>query len=200
MAVDTRARILAATGELFRRQGMTGTGLKQIARTAEAPFGSIYHFFPGGKAQLAEESIRTAGRQFGEYAMSIFAAHADLPTAIEAAFRTAAENLVAADYADACPIETIALEVSSTDETLRIACADVFTEWIDNGVRHFAHTGLPLPVCRRLVIGFVTSLEGAFVLSRALRSTEPLTSAGRMMLLAVRAELAEYGTAEPAGA
>ncbi|WP_455410071.1 TetR/AcrR family transcriptional regulator [Streptomyces hiroshimensis] len=34
---------------LFRRNGYSGTGLKRIAAEADAPFGSIYHFFPGGK-------------------------------------------------------------------------------------------------------------------------------------------------------
>ncbi len=50
---------------LFRRTGYTGTGMKQIAQAAGAPFGSIYHFFPGGKAQLGEEVIRSAGAGYG---------------------------------------------------------------------------------------------------------------------------------------
>lgn len=58
---ETRRRILQAGTELFRRSGYTGTGMKQIAEAAGAPFGSIYHFFPGGKAQLGEEVIRTSG-------------------------------------------------------------------------------------------------------------------------------------------
>ncbi|HTF55302.1 MAG TPA: TetR/AcrR family transcriptional regulator, partial [Pseudonocardia sp.] len=61
---DTKSRILTKTGELFRRNGYVGTGLKQIATEADAPFGSIYHFFPGGKQQLAAEVIRAAGRMY----------------------------------------------------------------------------------------------------------------------------------------
>ena len=45
----TRDRILYATAELFRRQGYAGTGLKQVVAEAQAPFGSLYHHFPGGK-------------------------------------------------------------------------------------------------------------------------------------------------------
>ena len=63
-ADDTKDRIVNASAELFRRQGYTGTGLKQIAAEAEAPFGSIYHFFPGGKEQLGEEVIRVGGEFF----------------------------------------------------------------------------------------------------------------------------------------
>jgi hypothetical protein len=127
--------------------------------------------------------------------MTFFDACPDLPTGIETAFRAAAEVLIETDYADACPIATIALEVASTNETLRVATADVFTDWIDAGARRLAGTGLPEDVRRRLIIGIITSLEGAFVLCRALRSTEPLEAASRTVLHAARTELSEHAAA-----
>ncbi|TEA00531.1 TetR/AcrR family transcriptional regulator [Mycobacteroides salmoniphilum] len=190
MPADTRDRIVAATCELFRRQGMTGTGLKQIAQSAGAPFGSIYHFFPGGKAQLADEAIRTAGGMYRDLVLTLFdQGGPDLTATIHTAFAAAADNLIATDYADACPIATIALEVASTDDLLRQATADVFTDWIDRGAEHISGSGLPYEVRRRLMLGFITSLEGAFVLSRALRSPEPLLAAGETVAAAVAAAL-----------
>ncbi|NMN95678.1 TetR/AcrR family transcriptional regulator [Antrihabitans stalactiti] len=182
-------RILAATSELFRRQGMTGTGLKQIAQSANAPFGSIYHFFPGGKGQLSEEVVRVWGAMYGDLVMTVFDACPDLLTAIDVAFRAAGESLVATDFVDGCPIATVALEVASTDETLRIATADSFNDWIDRGVERLKDSGLDEDARRRLIIGFINSLEGAFVLARAMRSTEPLEAAGRMVRAAALAEL-----------
>ncbi len=194
MPADTRDRIIAATCELFRRQGMTGTGLKQIAQSAGAPFGSIYHFFPGGKVQLADEAIRTAGGMYRDLVLALFdQGGPDLPTTIRTAFAAAAENLIATDYADACPIATIALEVASTDDLLRRATADVFTDWIDRGTERISGSGLPYEVRRRLMLGFITSLEGAFVLSRALRSPEPLLAAGETVAAATSAALAAGG-------
>ena len=61
MAAATRERIIEAGSALFRRQGYAGTGMKAIAAAAKAPFGSIYHFFPGGKDELSAEVIRAAG-------------------------------------------------------------------------------------------------------------------------------------------
>jgi len=191
MPADTRDRIVAATCELFRRQGMTGTGLKQIARSAGAPFGSIYHFFPGGKAQLADEAIRASGAMYRDLVLAIFnQSGPDLAATIRTAFAAAAENLIATDYADACPIATIALEVASTDDALRQATADVFTDWIEQGAKRIARSGLPPAVCRSFIAGFITSLEGAFVLSRALRSPEPLLTAGETVAAAVTIALA----------
>ena len=64
MASTTKDRIIDSSAELFRRQGYNGTGVKQIVAAANAPFGSIYHFFPGGKEQLAAETIRASGQLY----------------------------------------------------------------------------------------------------------------------------------------
>ncbi|MDV6263655.1 TetR/AcrR family transcriptional regulator [Rhodococcoides yunnanense] len=182
MATDTRARILEATGELYRRQGMTATGLKQIAAASGAPFGSIYHHFPGGKEQISEEVIYAEGVRYGLLVGRQLAAVTDVVDGIPEIFASAATLLVELDYTEACSIETIALEVASTNERLRLATEAVFTGWIDGLTQWFAATDLPNEVCRSLALGCLTSLEGAFVLCRSLRSTEPMIAAG----LAVR--------------
>jgi AcrR family transcriptional regulator len=184
---DTKARIVGTTGELFRRQGYVGTGLKQIVAEAGAPFGSIYHFFPGGKKELAAEVIRTSGRAYQDLVMAILDQAADPPTAVETSFAAAAEMLEATGYTDACPIATVALEVASTDETLRLATAEVFEEWTVAGTERFVRWGFDPAAARRLALVFITSLEGAFVLCRAARTTEAMTAAAQAVAATVRA-------------
>jgi AcrR family transcriptional regulator len=181
----TRDRIVESSSELFRRQGFAGTGVKQIVAEASAPFGSLYHFFPGGKEQLGEEVIRSSGAIYGQLIDAFFTPGADPVTATREFFAGAAETLRQTDYADACPIATVALEVSSTSEPMRQACADVFSDWIDAAATRLAEAGLPRRRSRALAISILTSLEGAFVLARALRSTEPLEVAGAAACSAV---------------
>jgi AcrR family transcriptional regulator len=188
---STRERIVDASAELFRRQGFTGTGVKQILAAAEAPFGSMYHHFPGGKAQLGAEVIRHSGRLYGLLFPEYVDPAPDLPSGIRAFFGGAAEHLVETDYADACPIATVALEVASTNETMREATADVFSEWIVGGTAAFAGAGIRDDRARELAIMMISALEGAFVLSRALRSTEPVLIAGEAAAAAVEDALAE---------
>lgn len=192
----TRERIVATTSELFRRQGYPSTGLKQIVAEAGAPFGSIYHFFPGGKQQLAAEVIRTSGRAYQQLVEAILDEAPDAVTAVETGFAAAAETLAATDYADACPIATVALEVASTDETLRAATAEVFEAWVESGATRFRRWGFAPEDARRLAIVFITSLEGAFVLCRAARSTEALGAAASAVTAAVRAAQAGVSPAE----
>ncbi|MDR8409148.1 TetR/AcrR family transcriptional regulator [Nonomuraea sp. 3-1Str] len=175
---STKERIMAAGAELFRRQGYTGTGLKQIVAEAEAPFGSIYHFFPGGKEQLGAEVVRRSGAGYGRLFTAVMEEAPDPVTGVRDFFAGAARTLVETGYADACPIATVALEVASTSEPLRQATVDVFTEWIALGTGFFTRAGAGEREARELVITLLSALEGAFVLSRALRTTEPLEIAG----------------------
>ena len=191
---ETKDRIVTTSAELFRRQGYTGTGLKQIVAEASAPFGSIYHFFPGGKEQLGAETIRWSGARYGQLLPAVFDPAPDPVTAVRNFFAGAAEHLVESGYADACPIATVALEVSSSSEPLREACADVFDEWIDAASEHLAGEGIEQARARELAIGMVAALEGAFVLARALRSTQPLAVAGELTADAIRRALATRAT------
>src|SRR4051795_13081269 len=110
---DTKERIVDATAERFRRQGYTGTGLKQIAASADAPFASLYHFFPGGKEELGAEVIRWSGAMYGMLWLEIVRPERDIARGVRKFFEGAAAHLVETDYADACPIATVALEVAS---------------------------------------------------------------------------------------
>jgi AcrR family transcriptional regulator len=190
MAAPTKERIVQRSAELFRRQGFAGTGVKQIVAEASAPFGSLYHFFPGGKEQLGEETIRFSGAIYGQLIDAFFTPGADPVAATRDFFAAAAQTLRESDYAEACPIATVALEVSSTSEPLRRACAEVFDSWIDGATARLREGGIPRKRARELALSMLASLEGAFVLARALRSTEPLQAAGAAAVDAVRQTLA----------
>jgi AcrR family transcriptional regulator len=176
-----------SSAELFRRQGYNGTGLKQIVAAANAPFGSLYHFFPGGKTDLGDQVIRRSGALYLELFATIAGQAPDARTAIADFFAGAAETLRETDYADACPIATVALEVASTDETLRRATADVFDTWIEAAGAFLAASGIEAGTARELALSILCLLEGGFLFSRAARSTEPMRVAGESAVALVDA-------------
>jgi AcrR family transcriptional regulator len=177
-SVPTRDRILFTSAELFRRQGYAGTGLKQVSGGAEAPFGSLYHHFPGGKEQLAEEVLRTGGAFFLALYRAVTEPEPDVVAGVRAFFAGAGETLVATDYADACPIATVAGEIASTHEVLRQACADVFESWLDALVADLRAAGATRKAARDGGLAVLALLEGAFLLCRTMRTVEPMNAAG----------------------
>jgi AcrR family transcriptional regulator len=195
--IPTRDRILYASAELFRRQGYAGTGLKQIAAGSEATLGSVYHFFPGGKEHLADEVLRAGGRFFLALYESIAEGAPDLASAVRDFFAGAGQTLVATDFADACPIATVAGEIASTHEVLRVATADVFESWLGALVEDTVDAGVPADRARALALSVLAVLEGAFLLSRSLRSVEPMHAASDAAVALVAGALAASREAEP---
>ena len=119
----------------------------------------------------------------------------DPVTGVRNFFAGAALHLIETDYADACPIATIALEVSSSSQPLREACAEVFEGWIAEGAERHVDAGIEPGKARELTIAMLAALEGAFVLARATRSTEPLEIAGELVASAVQAAVDAAGRA-----
>ncbi|MGW6817483.1 LmrA/YxaF family transcription factor [Streptomyces sp. NPDC055005] len=102
----------------------------------------------------------------------------------------AANDIASTDCAAACPIGTVALEVAGSDEVPRVATAEVFEAWVDAATQWFGRRVAEPEMARSLAYSMVMMPEGAFMLSRAARDTEPLRVAGRSM-----AQL--YRTARP---
>jgi AcrR family transcriptional regulator len=176
---DTRERLITATNELFRRHGYQGTSLKQVTEAAAATIGSLYHFFPGGKDDLAAAAVTESGNAYRDLFEVVADAAPDAASGVASFFDGAADVLEETDYIDPCPIGTVAGEVASSNEGLRQATDQVFVGWIETAASRFEAEGMPRAVAEELATTVVATLEGGFVLARARRDATPLRIAGR---------------------
>lgn len=181
------------------RDGYAATGVKAILTDAAAPYGSLYHHFPGGKAELGAAALRHSGAGFRELVESYFPEGVDLPAAVTGFFTGAAAHLEATDYADACPIATIALETASVIEPMRVAAAEVFESWLAVLELRFREAGIPSATARDLAVELFCGIEGAFLLARATHSPVPLHTAGRAGTARVEEALTDAGLADRVG-
>jgi AcrR family transcriptional regulator len=178
---DTRARLVTATNELFRRHGYNGTNIKEVTATAEATTGSLYHFFPRGKAELAAAVLIETGATY-QALFEAIAADAETPAeAIGAFFDGAADVLATTDFIDVCPIGTVAREVASTDDGLRSAADQAFTGWVDSLTHLLERHGHDRTAATAISITVIAALEGGFVLARTRRDADLLRGIGREM-------------------
>lgn len=186
MTAPTRDRFLSAATGLFRKQGYSGTGLKQIVAESSAPLGSLYYFFPGGKQDLALQAIAHTAERYEELLDRVFAETADSGQAAVKWFGWAARALEQSDFADGCPIGTLACEIASSNDLLRGAAHDVFASWRSRVAAKLTSEGVKPARARRLATFAVASLEGAIMLARVQRSTEPLRETGRVVAETLR--------------
>ena len=59
--IPPRERMVRGAARLIRRKGVTGTGMREIVTEADAPRGSLQHYFPGGKEELVSDALLWAG-------------------------------------------------------------------------------------------------------------------------------------------
>ncbi|MGW4891701.1 TetR/AcrR family transcriptional regulator [Kitasatospora sp. NPDC004240] len=175
----TRERIVRATSRLLQRQGYEGTGIKQISKESEATLGSVYHFFPGGKQELAAEAIRHGDQEFADLLRAGLAAADDPAEAITVCTRMLAEALRASDWQDGCPITTTALETVGRAPGIEQAVAEAFTHWRAIVEEKLRTAGLTEDDARDLAATVINTLEGAELSAQVSRSEEPLHLAGR---------------------
>ena len=194
----TRERLLEAAAELFGRHGYAATGVKAVLAAADAPYGSLYHFFPGGKQQLGVAVVERGGDLYRQLVEALYPPGADVVAATEAAFEDAARLLEETDFADACPIATIALEVASSDEPMREAAAAGFTSWLDVLEQRFTEAGMTAARAADVAVELFCLLEGAFLLVRTTRSAGPLRTVGRAAAASVAAGLSAAAQEEGA--
>jgi len=179
---ETKQRLLRAGERLFRAQGYSGTGLKQLAAEAEAPWSSMYHFFPDGKEQLAEEVIRYGGELYAQMIRQCFAAYPDPREAVAAMFSGEAKILRSSGFRNGCPVASVALDVASTTDKVRKPCAEVFSSWIDALAGGIAASGTAAETATDLACYILATLEGAIILSRTSKSVKPLEQTAMFVL------------------
>jgi AcrR family transcriptional regulator len=170
---DARQKMVLAARQRLRERGYHATALSDVLTLSEAPRGSVYFHFPGGKAQLAVEAAELHVREQVERIDRAAAASGSPAGLVRAYLGMARENLVASAYQQGCTLAPLVIEsVGGSDELGDIGSRG-FSAIIESLAAHFAALGLDDGAARRLAHTTVAGMEGALVTSRALRSTEP---------------------------
>src|SRR5436189_2792136 len=126
-ALSSRERMVRSAALLFRERGFSGTGFRDVIAHSGAPRGSIYHHFPGGKAQLAEDTIRHAS-DVVVAGMEAASGGGDPIAALRIFLAGWRYTLESSDFRAGCPIVAIAVETHERPAILAVADA-AFARW-----------------------------------------------------------------------
>jgi len=177
--------MVSAAAELFRQRGYHATTFSDVVRESAAPRGSTYFHFPGGKKELAREAVARAGDEMEEM-VDEAARHADDPgSLVRALAQIAGSRLERSGYQSGCPIATMVLELAPRDEEFSADFDSVFARWRAALVTRFEPLGIPHDRAGVLADLTISALEGALVLSRAARSTEPFKTTTEALISAI---------------
>jgi TetR/AcrR family transcriptional repressor of lmrAB and yxaGH operons len=169
--------IVAAAARLFRRQGYAATGLNEITAVSGAPKGSLYHYFPAGKAQIGAAAVGLAGRTVADTLNSL-CEQADSAAGLIALYGDKLAGWMrASNFRDGCPIATVLLEAAPDDAGIVAAGREAFDAWSGVLAERLRADGVEPERARRLADFALAAIEGALIQSRVERDDTPIRNA-----------------------
>jgi AcrR family transcriptional regulator len=190
---DSRNRMIQSAALLFRKQGYSGTGFRDVIEHSGAPRGSIYHHFPGGKEQLAADAVTWAGAVI-ERRIERAAGNGNPLVALDMFVDAWREVLEDSNFRAGCPIVAVAAE-SDAGSTATAAAAAAFGRWQELIAHALLDAGVGRTDARRLATLVVAGIEGAILLCRARRDIRPLRDVHRALEASLRAAMSWHGRA-----
>lgn len=172
---DGRERLLYGAGRLLAERGYAGMELRDVAERGEAPRGSIYHHFPGGKAQLAAEAAELDGvriRTGIERSLLERGLKETLVMFGEIFRRRSAED----PSLIGCPVAAAAL-ARPEDPALAEAATAAFESWEGAIAAALEREGVTADRAATFAGMVISTVEGALVRARAAGDHSPLDSA-----------------------
>lgn len=172
MTKDSRARMVSSAASLIATRGVSATSFSDVLADSGAPRGSIYHHFPDGKRQLAQDAIRWTservlahqGRYEGETAEGVL-------LRFIAMWRS---TVLASGGASGCVVAGTAVDSTADEGGLMDLVRETFRDWIELLTDQLTATGLATESARPVATATLAGMEGALILCRAEGSVQPL--------------------------
>ncbi len=184
IASDSRTRMIESAALLFRENGYSGTGFRDVIEHSGAPRGSIYHHFPGGKEQLAADTVEWASGVI-ERRIARAAEEGDPVVTLGIFVDTWREVLEDSNFRAGCPVVAVAAEADA-GTTATAAAAAAFARWQDLIAHALLGAGVGRTDARRLATLVVAGIEGAILMCRARRDIRPLRDVHRALEATLR--------------
>ncbi|MDE2517255.1 MAG: helix-turn-helix transcriptional regulator [Rhodospirillales bacterium] len=165
--IATRADVLAALAEIFREYGYDGASLSRISAATGLGRGSLYHFFPGGKAEMMQAVLAEIDAWFEQRIFAPLREDADPAAAIAAMLDTVAAYF----HGGRRVCLPGALGLGDARAPFAQILSGYFTRWTASLAAALAR--LDHADADALAEEALAAIQGAIVLSRALDRAEP---------------------------
>jgi TetR/AcrR family transcriptional regulator, transcriptional repressor for nem operon len=185
----THARILDAACVLFHRQGVTATGLDQVAAASGTGKGQLYHYFPDKRAlvlAVIDRQIATI-LDVQQPLLAEVGTHRQLRAWADALVESYRVN----DDPVRCPLGALASELAERDPDARIALERGFDLWLvalETALRRLRSNGeLSRDVKPKAIAGaLLAAYQGGLLLAQVRGDLAPLHTALDVVLRACR--------------
>jgi TetR/AcrR family transcriptional regulator, lmrAB and yxaGH operons repressor len=164
-----RDKMIAGAARLLAQRGLQATSFSSVLAETQAPRGSIYHHFPGGKQELVTAAIEATQ----QHALSLL--DRDMGTSateVTQSFLAAWRALLTYGHFDAgCAL--VAVTVAAENDALRQRAAAAFRAWQAKLAQALEAGGLSASDATSAATLLLAATEGAVVICRAEQDIRP---------------------------
>lgn len=169
---ETRQKMLDAALDVMRERGAAGVTVDEVLVRSGAPRGSVYHHFPGGRAQLIDETLTYAGETFTGMLERASRNGADGVLTRLVAFW--AQVLEESDFRAGCPILPTAGDAGPDGDELAARAAQILVGWTGTVAATFEAEGRAATEAEAVATTVLSAISGAVAMCRAAKSIDPL--------------------------
>lgn len=166
--VHERADVLPALGEVFREHGFEGASLALIGERTGLGKGSLYHFFPGGKEEMAEAVLAEIDAWFAREVFAPLREAKDARAAVVAMLTSVAAYFRSGRRV--CLVGVFAL--GDTRDRFAQRVDAYFSAWQEALAAALLRLGHKKTAAASLSEEAVAAIQGALVLARARQDPE----------------------------
>ena len=159
-----RDKAITELYRLFRRAGFEGVSIAEISAATGLGRSSLYHYFPGGKADMAIAVLDFAGKFLRHQVIAALQAPGDPRARLERMI--AAVDALYLGGKEPCIIAS--MQMGSPDPALQQALSSLLGEWLDALGTVLMEAGLAPPAARQRAALIIGRIEGGLLLARAL--------------------------------
>jgi AcrR family transcriptional regulator len=156
---------------VFRAVGYEGASLAQLAAAAGMQKPSLYHRFPGGKRQMAEEVLAAARQWYLEHVFGPLGSEG--PPAKRIALVAAALDQFYKSGRQACLLNLLAQPPGEDDGLFADPIREMFAALIDAFAAVAREVGADNDLAQQRALRVVSLLHGSLVLARGMASSAP---------------------------
>jgi len=161
-----KADVVPLVAEVFRELGYEGSSMSAITARTKLSKGSLYHFFPGGKEEIAAEILVHVHAWFVTQVFEPLE-RGESQTALESMWKSVDDYFRSGRRV--CLIGAFALD--ETRDRFAAPIRGYFKRWIKALESALVRSGMEVASAKKLAEETVIGIQGALTLSRALGDT-----------------------------
>lgn len=167
--------MLDAAIEVMRERGAVGLSIDEVLTRSGCPRGSVYHHFPGGRAELQRRTLEYAGESFIGM-VERAAAKGGFTAVIDRIVAFWIKMLGDSDFRAGCPVAAAAVNPALGEEELAEHAAEIYLSWRDAVASALMADGAAPRRAEALANTAMSTVHGAITMCRITRSIAPLDS------------------------